>query len=472
MGKSRLVIAALVSFMAGIFLGDLIHLDIWWLVGIGAGIFLTLIFQWRDQYWRLGLLIFLGLTLGLGYFNIWDSHQKTIALSYGREQTIAGQVIGHPDFLGNQANYVLKFNKTKIQLTIGRYPEYHYGDVLRVTGQIKESNPYSFHQGILGQILNPEKLEKIGSSGNIVVKNIYLIRDKFEQSLNKSLSEPFASFAAGLVLGSKRNIPDSLMSDFNRTGTTHIVAVSGYNLTILIIYISLLLGLFSRQLKFWGALFIIITFAVMTGAPASVVRAGILAGLVLLGHHLGRRINMTILLLLVASIMLIFSPYAIKYDIGFQLSFLAFAGLVYLGPIIARMMFIRSLPNILKSTLAETTAAQIMVLPILIFNFGRLSFVSPVVNILILWIIPATMGLVLLIGISGLIWISLGQIAGYFGWLFLKYIIVIVENFSKIPWAAWSFKTTEWWWMVIFYSLVGLVIYRLKPSLNKSHELS
>jgi len=477
MGKSRFVIATLASFVVGIFFGDLIHLDLWWLGGIGAGILLALILQWREVYWprrgplwgRLGLLILLGTIVGLGYFNFWDIRQKAIVLPYGKEQTIEAPIIGHPDFSGSQANYIVKFAKTKIRLTVGRYPEYHYGDILRFKGIVKESYPYFSHQGILGQVYNPDNVEKTGYNGNFFVKTIYSIRDKFEESLNKSLTEPYASFAAGLVLGSKRNIPDSLMSDFNRTGTTHIVAVSGYNVTIVITYIAIFLGLFSRKLKFWGSLFIIVTFVIMTGAPASVVRAGILAGLVLLGHYEGRRINMTILLLLVAGVMLFFNPYALKYDVSFQLSFLAFAGLVYLGPIIARMRFIRSLPNILKSTFSETTAAQIMVLPILIFYFGRVSFVSPIVNILILWIIPATMGMIFLIGIAGLVWISLGQFIGYIGWLFLKYIIVIVENFSRISWASWQVKTSDWWWMVIFYCVLGLIVYQFR-NLRKTHE--
>lgn len=471
MSKSRYVIATLASFVVGIFLGDLIHIDLWWLIGIAAGILLALIFQWRQYYWRLGLLIVFGLTIGLSYYNFWDNRQKSIVLSYNQELKIEGQIVGHPDFSGSQANYVLSYEKTKIRLTTGRYPEYHYGDILKFKGVIKEPYPYFFHQGIIGQVYNPEKVEKVSYDGNIAIKTIYSIRDKFEESLNKSLTEPYASFAAGLVLGSKRNIPDSLMSDFNRTGTTHIVAVSGYNLTIVITYIALFLGIFSRKLKFWGSLIIIIALVIMTGAPASVVRAGILAGLVLLGHYEGRRINMTILLLLVAAVMLIFGPYALKYDVSFQLSFLAFAGLVYLGPIIARMRFIRSLPNILKSTFSETTAAQIMVLPILIFYFGRVSIVSPLVNILILWLVPATMGMIFAVGITGLIWVNLGQVVGYLGWLLLKYIIVVVESFSKIPWASYELKTTDWWWMVIYFMIIGLIVWNFQKVKSQSDKI-
>ena len=458
MGKSRFVIATLASFVVGIFFGDSIHLDLWWLIGIGAGILLALILQWREQHWRLGLLILLGIIVGLGYFNFWDAREKVIELPYGKEKTIEARIIGHPDFSGSQAQYVLKYEGSKIHLTAGRYPEYHYGDVLRFRGVIKESYPYFFHQGILGQVYSEEKIEKTGHHGNIIIKYIYLIRDRFEESLNRSLSEPYASFAAGLVLGSKRNIPDSLMSDFNRTGTTHIIAVSGYNITIIIVNLGILFGLISRKFKFWGSIVSIIIFVVMTGAPASVVRAGILAGLVAFGRFEGRRINMTILLLLVALVMLFFNPYALKFDVSFQLSFLAFAGLVYLSPIISNLKIVKWLPGLLKNTFSETLGAQVMVLPILIIYFGRVSIVSPVVNILILTIVPMTMGLVFAIGIGGLIWATLGQIIGYLGWVFLKYIIIVVENFSKIPFAAYQLKTLEWWWLPITYLLIGLII--------------
>lgn len=464
MSKSSFLIGTLIFIIVGIFLGDTIHIDLWWQVGIIIGLAIALIILWREIYWRMVLLILIGFTIGLAYFNLWDIHQKKITLPYNEELSIQGQIIGHPDFSGSQANYVLKYQKTKIRLTTGRYPEYHYGDVLKFKAIIKEPYPYFFHQGILGQIYNPEKIEKIGNRGNIATGLIYKIRDKFEESLNKSLSEPYSSFAAGLVLGSKRNIPDSLISDLNRTGTTHIIAVSGYNVTIMVIYLGLFLGIFSRKLKFWGSLVIILGFVVMTGAPASVVRAGLLAGLVALGHYEGRRINMTILLSLVAVVMLLFNPYALKFDLSFQLSFLAFAGLVYLSPVISDLKIIKLTPEILKSPLSETIGAQIMVLPILVYSFGRLSILSPIVNVLILWIVPLSMGLIFAVGIAGLIWANLGQVVGYLGWLVLKYIIVVIESFSKIPWASSELKLNSWWWMPVYFAIVILFILRRKKN--------
>ncbi|MBM2820574.1 MAG: ComEC/Rec2-related protein [Candidatus Berkelbacteria bacterium] len=471
-GKSYLVTATLSGFIVGIFFGNLIGIDLWWLLGISLGLIIAIVIMWCGQstIWRMVLLILIGLTVGLSYSNLWAIHQKSSQPSYDKEQSIEAQIVGHPDASGAQTNYVLKYGKAKIRLTTGRYPEYHYGDILKFKGTLKESYPYFYHQGILGQVYNPEKIEKIGFDGNIANKTIYQIRDKFEESLNKSLSEPYASFAAGLILGSKRNIPDSLMSDFNRTGTTHIVAVSGYNVTIIITYIALLLGIFSRKLKFWGSLVIILSFIIMTGASASVVRAGVLAGLVLLGHYEGRRINMTILIALTATVMLLFNPFALNYDIGFQLSFLAFIGLVYLSPQIAGLKTLKILPKFLQTTFSETMAAQIMVFPILIYYFGRVSVISPIVNILILWIIPLTMAVVFAVGLFGIIWLSVGQIFGYLDWVLLKYIIFVIQGFSKISWASYNLKVDSWWWLPIIYCLIGLLIFKNRKMSQKEYE--
>lgn len=470
MRKSTLLIAVLTAFVVGIFMGDFVKIEFAWLLGILIGLIIALIIFYKELYWRLAFFILIGLIVGAGYFRTWDNRQKAVNLPYNQEISFEGQIIGHPDFLSNGARYVVNYQNTKIQVSSGLFPDYHYGDVLNIKGTLKAPNDYLFHQGILGMIYNPEKIEKIGTSGNKLTKTVYFIRDKFEESLNKTLAEPLASFAAGLVLGSKRNIPDSLMSDFNRTGTTHIVAVSGYNVTIIIVNIGILLGILSRKLKFWGSLVIILGFVVMTGAPASVVRAGLLAGLIAWGHFEGRRINMTILLLLVASLMLLFNPYALKYDLSFELSFLAFAGLVYLSPSITKLRIIKSLPKILKLTLAETLGAQIMVLPILIYSFGLVSLVSPIVNILVLWLIPSAMLLIFAVGIGGLIWINFGKAIGIIAWAFLNYIIIVVENFSKMPWAAFNLKITSWWWMILFYSILFLWFYRGRENQKEPNE--
>lgn len=462
--KAKILIGFLAGFLIGVFFGDVLKIEITWASGVIVGLIIALILFWKDQHLRLGLFILVGLLIGITYFRLWDNRQQAVNLALNQEINFEGQIVGHPEILGNQARYIVKYQNTKIQVTTAPFPAYHYGDKLKIKGEIKKSNDYLFHQGVLGVIYNPEMIEKTGTGGKIFTKILFQIRDKFENSLNKTLGEPYASFAAGLVLGSKRNIPDSLMADFNRTGTTHIVAVSGYNVTIIIISIGLLLGVISRKLKFWGSLGLILSFIILTGASASVVRAGLLTGLVAWGQFEGRRINMLILILLTAFLILLFNPYALKFDISFQLSFLAFVGLVYLSSPISNSKLICLLPDFLKKTLSETLGAQIMVLPILIYYFGQLSVVSPIVNVLILWLVPTAMLLVFLSSFIGLIWLPMGYYFSYITWIFLKYIIIVVESFSGIPWASFLLKLSSPWWLVVFYApiIFWLIILRRK----------
>jgi competence protein ComEC len=372
-----------------------------------------------------------------------------------------------------------------------RYPEFKYNDVLSMNGGIRNPHDiktvnnfnygrYLLHQNIHGLVKNPENLAishlsipstKWGKIQVGIFKIIYQIGDKFEQTINKILPEPFAAFQNGLILGNRAvQMPDSLTSQVNRTGTTHIVAVSGFNVTIIVSVVAILLAGFSRRLAFWGTLVLITFFIIMTGAAASIIRAGLLGGLAGWGKLEGRRVNHTILILIVAFIMLLFNPYQLKSDISFQLSFLAFAGLVYVSPAIDGWRFWPKIPKIIKTTLTETLGAQTLVLPILVYNFGLLSIVSPLANVLILPTIPFAMLLGFITGIGGMISLWLGKVAGLVAWLLLKYTIIVIEFLSKIPFASVSVKTNEWWWIPVYYIVVVIFINRNQNFKNQKSK--
>jgi competence protein ComEC len=374
---------------------------------------------------------------------------------------------------------VVGYSNTKILVETVKFPEFAFGDNLRISGVI--INPenikpfdnfdyggYLLKKGIRGQIKNPKNISKISSGGNRAKKQIYSIGDRFKSIIIKAMPEPFAAFQIGLLFGNKTNIPDSLMSAFNRTGTTHIVAVSGYNLTIIITTLALIMALFSRKLAFVGTILLIIFFIILTGAGASVLRAGVLAGLVSFARFSGRRPYVPLLILLTIDTMLLFNPYALVNDVSFQLSFLAFIGLVVIAPLFEEMQILRNWPKVLKLALCETLGAQTMVLPILLYNFGILSVVAPIANILILPLIPLAMGLGFAIGISGIIWVGMSRYLAIVSYFLLKYIIVVVEKLSAVPWAAVSIETNYWWWIPIYYVAIGIIVQKLKMRNEKS----
>lgn len=240
---------------------------------------------------------------------------------------------------------------------------------------------------------------------------------------------------SGIIFGNVVKLDPKLTQDFRIVGLTHLIAVSGYNLTILTVNIrSLLRPLIGRRSNF-VALLVIISFVILTGAPASILRAGVLACLVLLAETVGRPLRPVYLLLLTAGVLAIFQPKIIT-NVGFLLSFVATYGLMRLGPLVD-LALEKIVPfTTLRQVLSETLSATIMTLPIIVAVFGRLSIVSPLSNLLVLPLIPLLMGLGL-IGCFSALFIPI--VGNYFLLItgpLLNWIIWVTTTLASWPYAA------------------------------------
>jgi len=261
--------------------------------------------------------------------------------------------------------------------------------------------------------------------------NFHGLLSQANKSIEKILPEPQASFLAGLLFGLDKNIPKDLLEDFNKTGTRHIIALSGYNITIIA---SLIMGFllwigFWRKHAFYIAIIAIIFFVLLTGASASVSRAAIMGILVLISQQVGRLSNPRNLLALAAFLMIFKEPTALLNNIGLQLSFAATIGIIYLSP------YLKKLPEILATTLS----AQIAVAPIILFYFRQISLISPLANLLVLPIIPITMLAGFLATVIGVLFPLIGIFLAWPAWLFLSYEIKIIGLLAKVPFAGLNF---------------------------------
>ena len=262
---------------------------------------------------------------------------------------------------------------------------------------------------------------------------IFSIKNNFESAVARSIPEPNASFINGILLGSRQNIPDDLKEAFNETGTTHILAISGYN--IMIISWAVLTGLvifFRRKTAFWLSVITICAFVVLTGASASVVRAAVMGLLLLFAQGYGRLYSPKNSIVFTGAAMVYFNPFVLKFDIGFQLSFAAILGLMYLYPYLNSKL--NKVPKLgtLKEITLMTLSAQIAVAPFLIYYFNNFSLVSLPVNVLILPFIPAAMFVGFISGLAGMAFLPLGQAVGWFAWAITTYQIETVKLFAKI----------------------------------------
>ena len=271
-------------------------------------------------------------------------------------------------------------------------------------------------------------------------------------------------------MGARRGIPEYLLEAFARTGTTHIIAISGSNITIIaavIIGFMQFLGV-SRRRAFWWISGGIAVFVIMTGATASVVRAGIMGVFVLLARQLGRPSRATNALVFTAFVMLLVNPKILVFDAGFQLSFLATVGLVYINPMMQK--FTERMPVLfgIKEALVTTLSAMVTTTPLILYQFGRLSVVAPLANILIIPAIPPTMALGFAAGMAGMLSQTLGSILAWPAWLLLEYMIRVAEGLSSLRFAAFELGEFHWILMLAMYALIWRLVWRYnrKPPPN------
>ncbi|NIP32645.1 ComEC/Rec2 family competence protein, partial [Candidatus Saccharibacteria bacterium] len=305
------------------------------------------------------------------------------------------------------------------------FPEFGYGDLIEVECKIKKPelisdfryDRYLAKDGIYSLCYPYHGAKLIESGhGNDVLSLIFFVKDRFAEKTNQIFSEPQASFLAGLLYGARSGLPQDVLDNFQATGVTHIIAISGYNITIvaaIFLIMAYSIG-FSRKKAFPWIVLAIGVFVIFTGASASVTRAGIMGVLVLLAKQTGRSSRIFNTLVFTAAVMSLHNPWVIIFDAGFQLSFLATVGLVYLAPMI--MPWFSRVPKFfgIQESVVSTLSAIVMTTPLILFQFGRFSLIAPLANILILSVIPLTMMLGFAVVITAFVSIALAQI---FSWL-------------------------------------------------------
>jgi competence protein ComEC len=280
---------------------------------------------------------------------------------------------------------------------------------------------------------------------------LFALKRRCEQLLTASLPEPASSLAAGLLFGSRQVFSDAFLEALRRTNTLHIIAVSGFNITILAEFFRRLFSFLSRRTTFVVSSIAITMFVMMIGAPPSAVRAGIMGVALLLGRVIGRRPYVPSLVLLTALLMALPNPFILRYDLGFQLSFLAFMGLVWLGPLFEKSLLM--LPGAVRGLAASTLGATVATAPVLISMTKVVSLVGPFVNLLILPIIPLLMLLSGLTLAASIISLGLGSVVGLLLFLPSHYLTTVVERGAALPLAS-----THWAIGITVFAVTSLLI--------------
>lgn len=483
-GVRTYTILAGVGFLAGVGLGAV------WLIPSGwvAGYFLISVlavsclgWRWRHLIWPVGwCLVFV--ILGNWRLSVAQIIPSTDASHYvGQIVTLDGMVVSDPEVSAGGASFTLAVKLVEEQATSGRllvkttaYPSYKYGNALKITGQLTSpaSNDqsggyarYLSRYNIYAIVTNPEIQIRADFAGKPVWRGLYGVKHYFLTKINQVLPEPTSGLLAGLLLGISSVLPKNLLDSFNATGLTHIVALSGFNISVVSGAILSLLRWLPLPVRLSIAIISIWLFVLITGGAPSALRAAIMGMLILTAQLVGRLADITISLILTAVAMVLWNPKILGSDVGFQLSFLATVGIIYLNP--ALQQIFKRWPVWLRGVIFPTLSALVMVTPILVTNFGRLSLIAPLSNILVVPLVPVAMLLGFWALVGDMIQTDLGLMLGWIAWAPLKLIVVLTKYFSNFSWSSIQVDIQPGFWMLIYYlgiaSLLIIFYARQKP---------
>ncbi len=298
--------------------------------------------------------------------------------------------------------------------------------------------------------------------------NFLFLKDKLQNTIDKSLSPPQSGILSAILLGNKQELSKEFKEKLNIAGIRHITAISGMHIVILssiLLSLGIGLGLYRGQAFYFATSFLWL-FILMVGFQPSAIRAGIMGSVFLLAEKLGRQKTADRTLFLTAGVMLAINPSLLRYSIGFQLSFLATLGIIYLmapiHSILNKIMEgVQLLPQSVIGLLSMSFAAQIFVLPVLVYHFGQFSIISPLTNLLVVPLLPFLMGAGFLFIILGSIWWPLGFIFLFPVWLMLTYITKLTKLFAGLSFSALNFQI-HWLWLPIIYGILTIIIWRIK----------
>ena len=424
--------------------------------------------------------------LGALRYELKESHRADplLASSLGRMVVAEGILIDEPALKAVSQQLVVALdtvNEQKAEANVlvqtERFPQFSYGDRVSIRGKLGEPESFETDTGrtfdypaylakddIHFQIRFAD-VEKIGGGeGNPVKALLFTIKHAFLAEIARAIPEPESSLAGGLLLGGKQTLDENLEEQFRIAGIIHIVVLSGYNITIVAKWVGWLFSFLPRRFGFSIAALSIILFALMTGASATIVRASIMALLVILAQATGRTSAVARGLFLAGFLMLLQNPMILVFDPSFQLSFLATVGLIYLSPLLEKYFLWVPEKFHLREVMLATLATQLAVLPLLLYQTGQLSLVGLPVNLLVLPLIPLTMFLAFLVGIAGFGSAALAMLVGFLAYVPLAYTIHLSGFFASLPFSAVAVPEINGGVLILAYAAfaAGLLVWMKK----------
>lgn len=423
-----------------------------------------------QRRWMILLMLVSGLIIGLWRGSVGQVGLEHYEQLIGQRVEISGRVLEDPD-IDRRGQTILRLSDIRFdghELPGSVWVVTEKNEVIRRSDRVMVSGRLTSGFGsFVGAIYQAEVSDiERPIPGDVAVG----VRDWFAERVRQYVPETEAALGLGYLLGLRRALPSDLVEALQIAGLTHVIVASGYNLTILVRLSRRLFVRVSKYLAMLSSGAMILGFMAVTGMSPSMSRAGLVSGLSLGAWYYGRTVHPLVLLPLAAAVTLLINPQYGWGDLGWQLSFAAFAGVIIFAPLMQRYFFGDRPPGTIRQIVGETLSAQIFTLPILILGFGVMSNVALLANILILPLVPLAMLLVFLTGLLASLPLIGALLAAPTTWL-LSYMVSVAEWLAGQSWAQAEISINGWI-AVGMYGLLGVAIwwmqrktgYRLRDS--------
>jgi competence protein ComEC len=411
--------------------------------------------------------------IGLGLLRTQYAQQQfnhsPLELSVQQSVSLTGVVKREPEIRETSTHLYVAIEDDVVLVTTDRHTSTQYGDEIYIEGVLERPESFTTELGrefnYPGYLLARGVEYKISfahvetlSSGNghPIIALLLEQKHRLMNGIELVLEEPQAGLGEGLLLGVKQALGEDLEDAFRTTGIIHIVVLSGYNVMLVVAFITFIFSFFlPRRARLFAGISAIILFALIVGLSATVVRACVMASLLLIAQAYGRTYDITRSLLFAGATMIAINPFLLLYDIGFQFSFMATLGLVLIAPAFEGKLVAGLSKLGVKEFLVATVATQIAVLPLLLYYVGEVSVISVVVNVLVLPVVPAAMLATFLAGVVALISLPLATPIAFVAHSILLYITSVATFFATIPFATVGISAVTVPWVFVLYAAMA-----------------
>lgn len=435
MAPSEIVFWGILSFLLGITAASL-EWSVFTLIGVLflVGI-IAIVFRQAEKIVAVKYVLLFGTFafLGIFYFNAYlnfKNYGQNIV--FDKEISFSGIISDAPRRFERYQYFDIRLLAPyagKIRIISSPAFEFKYGDAIQASGKVEPQDSPA------APPTSPfPKVEITATHQGFWLKEKLLeLKSALTARIIEFLPTNEGALLSGITLGDRSRITSDFKAQMAGSGTTHLVALSGYNIAIIAIVVSQLFGSFmTRRKNFYFTNLLILAFVAMVGADPSVVRAALMAFLVLLAREAGRIYDVKNAIAVAAVAMTLANPTSLVYDVGFQLSFASLLGIVYLSPVITEFFKLKDTAWNWKQNAITTLSAQLAVLPIVLHSFGNISLLAIAANVMILEFMPLTM-------FFGFVLAGLSQISAYFGFIIAKvvqplltYEVWVIQAFSTI----------------------------------------